>query len=922
MITVIAASCALSALTIFAIAADPTIAPPEVAVATPAAPSEDVVIRTGLALVSPSPRSASRSLVRRDPIEAQLVAGTFVTPKASDIPVPTNAAITAAPPATSGATPANATNRTPAPQPSVNAWIAINANADGVFQGEDGSALAGGWIYATVNSATERVMMLEASGHGTVFVNGEPRGGDPYSWGFVRVPVKLKAGTNEFLFSVSRGRLAAKLTPPPAAAFISTLDMLTPSLIAERDTQGPIGVVVVNASTQPLAGARIHIDSDLADSDEWVDLHVMPALTVKKVALPAGYSAQFAGPAGSKRSVQATLTARDGTVLGTAPIELTTVSSSDRRVVTRMSTVDGSAQYYAVVPSTAMMPSTENATASGDAKPGLLFSVHGAGVEATSQAAAYAPKKEAHVVCPTNRRPFGFDWEDWGRIDFTEAVAHARATLVNDPRRSWLTGHSMGGHGTWQLGAHFPSEFAAIAPSAGWVSFGSYVGATAAGSAAVGAAGGPEDPAAAMLLRAGRASDTLSIKENYLQQGVYVLHGDADDNVPVSEAREMFKQLAAISHPDFEYYERPGAGHWWGNECVDWAPLMQFLFRHTLPETKDMTRVRFQTVSPQVSQRDGWVRVLQQKKPFEVSSVDMVLDVAKRTVAGTTVNVKTLDLVVPIAMPVSGADATAASAGNASASASAASAPAQITVMLDNQAIVVPLTTDNPHLRFHREQGSADNIVWSLDPGCRDGSKPEPLPAHEKKPARGGPFKNAYAHGFVAVVGTNGDDAADALIMAKARYDADQWWVRGNGRFEILTDTAFDPKQYLGRNVVLYGNHDQNAAWSSLIGNSTSIDVRNGSFAGPTSRHTGEDIAAMFVLPRIDCDQGQVGVVAATGAVGMRAAMRTPIFSAGVGVPDLIAFRSAMLTDGATSIIEAGFFGNDWGVDTGTWMRR
>jgi hypothetical protein len=78
----------------------------------------------------------------------------------------------------------------------------------------------------------------------------------------------------------------------------------------------------------------------------------------------------------------------------------------------------------------------------------------------------------------------------------------------------------------------------------------------------------------------------------------------------------------------------------------------------------------------------------------------------------------------------------------------------------------------------------------------------------------------------------------------------------------------------------------------------------------------------MFVLPRIDCDQGQVGVVAATGATGMRAAMRTPIFSAGVGIPDLIAFRAAMLTDGATGIIEAGFFGNDWGIDTGTWMRR
>ncbi|MCX5640553.1 MAG: hypothetical protein NT059_07050 [Planctomycetota bacterium] len=321
-----------SARLIFAIAADPTIAPPAVAVATPNAPSEDVVIRTALALVSPSPRSASRSLIRRDPIEAQLVAGTFVTPKVGDIPVTTNAGLAAAPPATGGTTPANAANRTPAPQPSVNAWIAINANVDGVFQGEEGSALTGGWIYATVNSATERVMMLDASGHGTVFVNGEPRGGDPYSWGFVRVPVKLKAGTNEFLFSVSRGRLAAKLTAPAAAAFISNLDVLTPSLVAERDTDGPIGIAVVNASTEPLAGVRIHVESDLADSDEWVELHVMPALTVKKVALPARFTAKFAGAAGSKHSVQVTLSARDGTVLGTMPVELSTITSSDRRV--------------------------------------------------------------------------------------------------------------------------------------------------------------------------------------------------------------------------------------------------------------------------------------------------------------------------------------------------------------------------------------------------------------------------------------------------------------------------------------------------------------------------------------------------------------------------------------------------------------
>jgi hypothetical protein len=267
----------------------------------------------------------------------------------------------------------------------------------------------------------------------------------------------------------------------------------------------------------------------------------------------------------------------------------------------------------------------------------------------------------------------------------------------------------MGGHGTWQLGAHFPSEFAAIAPSAGWISFGSYTGATSAGTAPT------DDPAAAMLMRAGRASDTLSIKENYLQQGVYVLHGDADDNVPVDEAREMFKQLAAISHPDFQYYERPGAGHWWGNECVDWPPLMQFLFRHALVPAEKQDRVRFSTVSPQVSQRSAWVRILQQQKPFEVSGVDLAMDAAKRTIAGTTDNVATLELQPPLELPAAGK-------------------PAEITITLDGQSVTVTPKRGTPFIRLRREQGAKGTAMWSLDPVNGDGSKPVPMPADEKKP--------------------------------------------------------------------------------------------------------------------------------------------------------------------------------------------
>ncbi len=37
-------------------------------------------------------------------------------------------------------------------------------------------------------------MILEASGHAVAMVNGEPRVGDPYEMGYVKLPVLLKAG--------------------------------------------------------------------------------------------------------------------------------------------------------------------------------------------------------------------------------------------------------------------------------------------------------------------------------------------------------------------------------------------------------------------------------------------------------------------------------------------------------------------------------------------------------------------------------------------------------------------------------------------------------------------------------------------------------------------------------------------------------
>ena len=71
--------------------------------------------------------------------------------------------------------------------------------------------------------------------------------------------------------------------------------------------------------------------------------------------------------------------------------------------------------------------------ASGPAGQALFLSLHGASVEAIGQADAYSPKKWGPIVCPTNRRPYGFDWEEWGRWDALEVLALQKQSGLRIP---------------------------------------------------------------------------------------------------------------------------------------------------------------------------------------------------------------------------------------------------------------------------------------------------------------------------------------------------------------------------------------------------------------------------------------------------------------------------------------------------------
>lgn len=91
-----------------------------------------------------------------------------------------------------------------------------------------------------------------------------------------------------------------------------------------------------------------------------------------------------------------------------------------------------------------------------------------------------------------------------------------------DPQRVYLTGLSMGGYGSWDLGMRHPERFAAVAPVCG---------------------GGDETQAAKLK-----------------DMPVWAWHGDQDKAVPVERSRRMIEAIRTSGGKP-KYTELPGVGH-------------------------------------------------------------------------------------------------------------------------------------------------------------------------------------------------------------------------------------------------------------------------------------------------------------------------------------------------------------------------
>ena len=759
-------------------------------------------------------------------------------------------------------------------------WKKIRVNDKNEFSDP---RLRSGYLYLEFNAAKAHTVIFEASGNTRLFINGLPHEGDHYDFGYSLIPVQLKKGKNTFLLTAGRfPRMRARLLKAKSIVQLTTRDMTLPDLLLEEKETLVGGVRVVNAGSSWFKNGTL--SATVNDKTLTTKVPSVSPLNSRKVIV------EIPSVVSSEGTTQMVLELRNSArkLLSSDTVEIGVKTNKKHHKRTFISTMDGSAQYYSVAPS-----SNDTIT-----NPALFFSVHGASVEATNQARAYKQKDWGHLVAPTNRRPFGFAWEDWGRLDALEVLAEAEKRFGTDPLHTYLTGHSMGGHGTWYLGATYPDKFAAIAPAAGYPDLLGYrnsfrkrlvrmsdqdlarFGMTRERALKMlegGKLTAPSDIALdSIIRRAGNPSRTLKLKRNYLHYGVYVLHGEVDNVVPTFIAREM-REVLAKYHGDFTYYEYPGGTHWYGNHSVDWKPLFDFFQFRSKKPSDEIDRLEFYTGSPGVSATSHFVTINQQKNPFGISSFDFnrkdKITINTKNATGLTVDIQKL-----------GAE--------------------KDTLHVDGQTFDIK---GKDKLVIKRDKDSWNEVAA--------------IPLSEKGPHRNGGFKDAFRNNMVLVYATRGTRKENEWYYNRARQDAETFYYRANGNVELIRDIDFTLAKYKDRNVIIYGNASNNRAWNKLLANAP-LQVRKGKLTLGGKTLSGDQYGGYFIYPRKDSDRASVGVVTATGVKGMKAAYANHYLVNGTTFPDVLLFNDTLLFEGVGGVECSGFFGNDWSYEKGDFVWR
>lgn len=210
--------------------------------------------------------------------------------------------------------------------------------------------------------------------------------------------------------------------------------------------------------------------------------------------------------------------------------------------ISREVTVDGTSHRYQV-----FVPARSGA----NNKPAIILFLHGSGERGSDGVkptlAGLGPYVRAHadtfpaiVVFP--QVPDDEEWSDNAALAFA-ALDAATREFGGDPDRTYLTGISMGGYGTWDLALSQPQRFAALVPICAGIQ--------------------PHPDRQSMRVQAviGEADPFSAAAQRLRQIPIWIFHGAKDDLVPPEQSRRMAAALKSAGAIDARYTEFPNTNH-------------------------------------------------------------------------------------------------------------------------------------------------------------------------------------------------------------------------------------------------------------------------------------------------------------------------------------------------------------------------
>lgn len=711
-----------------------------------------------------------------------------------------------------------------------------------------------GYAYAEVE-VPERSCALAVAMRCGFLINDASYAGDIYGHGYVQVPVVLDSGLNRIwlrLGGAGDDRVKFMLIPVDDDVRLITKDATLSDLVY-ADSTGPFlaALPLSNSTEDWLEDVKLVVGGDGFVSDTF-DLPPVAPMSFYKAPFKFSLGALLPDSVpGDTLMLPVSVVYEDGRTDTT--LKLRCREPDQSRKETFISAIDNSVQYYGIMPSRNYDPAR---------KYPLIFSLHGAGVQAIGLVNAYTQNDWAFVVSPTNRRRFGFDWQDWGRLDALEVLKQIKERYPIDEDRIHLTGHSMGGHGVWHVGLTHPDLFASASPGAGWTNHELYVPWTWQKSAIY-----AEPWQLEIRNQALRTDNQLARVENASNLPIYILQGGADDNVPAFQARLYAKRLAQLGY-NYCYEEVPEKGHWWsdsGIACVNWPRMMEFMqeqVRNPYPE-----HVYYR--SADLTQENGayWLHIHTTQDRMQDAVIESWY--ADEGFRIRTTNVNRFALSLP-----------------------QDEIGTELSVTIDDDSLsVIPET---------------DSIVFETGKKGwhKARSKIYPLP-HP-------PIKGAYYEPFILVYGTRSDSETTAKLLHRAAGEAQRWWVVVNGTVRIVPDTAVTEEIINTYNLVLLGNAEQNVI-TARIEKNLPIRIEDGRFVFADEILPPEATASLFVYRNPLNPNKKVLVREGIGSDGLKLSGYFSTLYSGAGIPDYIIWSEDVSDKGWGGVIKAGFFTADWG---------